>query len=43
MFLSETEHENIIAYHGAYYAELTVWVVMEYAVGSCQDVMDGER
>lgn len=41
IFLSEISHENIIAYHGSYLDELSVWVVMEYAVGSCQDVMDG--
>eukprot|EP00038_Savillea_parva_P000422 m.96074 g.96074 ORF g.96074 m.96074 type:complete len:846 (-) comp10141_c0_seq1:145-2682(-) len=40
LFLSEIEHDNIIGYYGAYQHELSVWLVMEFAVGSCQDVMD---
>lgn len=39
-FLKQCKHENTIKYKSCYLKEHTAWLVMEYCVGSCSDVLE---
>ncbi|XP_028396391.1 serine/threonine-protein kinase TAO3-like isoform X1 [Dendronephthya gigantea] len=39
-FLKQCKHENTISYKSCYLKEHTAWLVMEYCVGSCSDVLE---
>jgi len=39
-FLTRLKHPNCIAYHGCYLKESTVWLVMEYCLGSASDIIE---
>lgn len=37
--VSGCSHEHVLAYHGSYFKNETVWMVLGYCVGSCQDIL----
>jgi len=39
-FLTRLTHPNCIKYHGCYLKEQTVWLVMEYCLGSASDIIE---
>jgi len=39
-FLTRLKHPNCIKYHGCYLKEQTVWLVMEYCLGSASDIIE---
>jgi len=39
-FLRKLKHPNCINYHGCYLKEHTVWLVMEYCLGSAADIIE---
>jgi len=39
-FLTRLKHPNCIKYHGCYLKESTVWLVMEYCLGSASDIIE---
>ena len=39
-FLNRLNHPNCIQYHGCYLKEQTVWLVMEYCLGSASDIIE---
>jgi len=39
-FLTRLQHPNCIKYHGCYLKEQTVWLVMEYCLGSASDIIE---
>ncbi|CAB3987495.1 serine threonine- kinase TAO1-like, partial [Paramuricea clavata] len=39
-FLKQCKHQNTISYKSCYLKEHTAWLVMEYCVGSCSDVLE---
>merc|ERR1712016_300418 len=39
-FLTRLNHPNCIQYHGCYLKEQTVWLVMEYCLGSASDIIE---
>lgn len=39
-FLRGLDHENTVEYKGCYLAEHTVWLVMEYCLGSAADLLE---
>jgi len=39
-FLSRLKHPNCVNYHGCYLKEQTVWLVMEYCLGSTSDIIE---
>lgn len=39
-FLTRLKHPNCVKYHGCYLKEQTVWLVMEYCLGSTSDIIE---
>lgn len=40
-FLRALDHRHCVAYRGCYMKEQTVWLVMEYCLGSAADIIEG--
>uniref|UniRef100_A0A0N4ZFZ5 non-specific serine/threonine protein kinase n=1 Tax=Parastrongyloides trichosuri TaxID=131310 RepID=A0A0N4ZFZ5_PARTI len=39
-FLKQVKHDYIVEYKGCYLKDYTCWLVMEYCIGSCSDVIE---